>query len=262
MTFNEQWPSLGARFSGAHVGRVASLRLELMKKQLISFVAGIILGGAAIILYLVAAGKLWAPAPEEVSVQTADTHTHVPDADYPMPAPAPPSNFATNSATLAQGSPAPPTTETAKASDSLGTQSVPIQYLPPALQQALQQYQKTDDLDARKSLLNDVVSTADDDTSKQEAVQVLGKMFQGENSVELKLEILEDLVLISHPSTIVPLVDAIDPSQPTEVRVTAAQALGSLGDKRAIPFLEQALSDPDPEVQQAARDALDTLRPE
>jgi HEAT repeat protein len=130
------------------------------------------------------------------------------------------------------------------------------------LQQALQQYQKTDDLDARKSLLNDVVSTADDDTSKQEAVQVLGKMFQGENSVDLKLEILEDLVLISHPSTIVPLVDAIDPSQPTEVRVTAAQALGSLGDKRAIPFLEQALSDPDPEVQQAARDALDTLRPE
>ncbi len=44
------------------------------------------------------------------------------------------------------------------------------------------------------------------------------------------------------------------------MRMHAAMGLGELGDRRAVDVLRQAESDPDPQVRQAAREALRKIR--
>jgi len=48
--------------------------------------------------------------------------------------------------------------------------------------------------------------------------------------------------------------------QGTLVRFSAAGALGELGDRRAIEPLEELLGDEEPDVREAAREALAQLR--
>lgn len=56
-----------------------------------------------------------------------------------------------------------------------------------------------------------------------------------------------------------PLLESLR-SQDRDARLSAASALGQLGDKRAVPALVEALHDADPYVRTAAADALGSLR--
>ncbi|MGD0652586.1 MAG: HEAT repeat domain-containing protein [Verrucomicrobiia bacterium] len=227
-----------------------------------AFVAGSLLGAAAASVYFAASGKL------VTSVQTESPSSV---SAVPLHGPARPIHKARRQDTIQQdkqtaSNPVPPDSGSGPAQPQVGqpseyftVQFIPPQYLPQKLQDALRQYPTLDDKDKRAALVNDVLGMTDAGASGPEVAQVLETMFRQEANTEIKLDILDDLILLDEPYTIVPFVEGIDPHQPQEVRTKAMQALGILGDQRAVPFLQQFLGDQNSEIRDAAKSALDDL---
>ena len=135
-------------------------------------------------------------------------------------------------------------------------QTLLIQHLNPKLQTALKQYATLDNNDARSSLADDVANLVDEDVPVHEVVEALGVMFHQERSVEVKTDILNNLLNLDDPASYQLLVQGADPNQPQEVRKAAIEVLGNYDDSWAVPTLQQLVSDGDAEIRQAAQDAL------
>lgn len=168
-----------------------------------------------------------------------------------------------------------------------------------SLAQLVQQYQSlAGQVQARTDLIQDVANAAGTTAPADQVAEALGKMFQMETDQNLKIELLDELGLLEHPSALVPILGAINPGQaaevqesaieaadtllsdlaftedpamfepilkatdaryPVAVRVSAISALEDLEDQRAIPVLKGFLNDHNPEVREAAQDAIDWL---
>jgi hypothetical protein len=135
-------------------------------------------------------------------------------------------------------------------------QTITIQHLHPKLQTALKQYATLDDKDDRSGLADDVANLVNDDVPVRDVVEALGVMFHQERSIEVRINILNNLLNLDDPSSYQLIVQGADPNQPQEVRKAAISVLGDYDDTWAVPTLQQLLSDGDAEIRQAAQEAL------
>ena len=96
------------------------------------------------------------------------------------------------------------------------------------------------------------------DLESAEAVAVLGLLFQNERDEELKLEMLATLEQMDvENASIMPIVAAaVRPEQPQSVREAAIDVLADLDEPGALQMLQSLTNDPNPEIRDAAKDAL------
>jgi HEAT repeat protein len=91
-----------------------------------------------------------------------------------------------------------------------------------------------------------------------EAMTVLGFLFQNERDEQLKLDMLatvEQMEVANAPK--MPIVTAaLRPEQPQSVREAAIDALVDLDEPGALQMLQSLTTDPNPEIRDAAKDAL------
>ena len=99
------------------------------------------------------------------------------------------------------------------------------------------------------------------DMGTLQAVQTMDRLFQAESDLEMKIEILDSLQLIDehHSYKMRIFSNALLASQPFEVRLAAIDGLLELDDPGVIPVLRGLLNDPNPEIRESARDAIDFI---
>jgi len=100
------------------------------------------------------------------------------------------------------------------------------------------------------------------DLGTPEAIASLGRLFHAEKDTELKTEILDALFDIDGQDErkIAILAAGAGADQPKEVRQSAIDALEDGEAKYARPILQSLVSDPDADISEAAKDALESLQ--
>ncbi len=95
-----------------------------------------------------------------------------------------------------------------------------------------------------------------------ETVKVLTRLFQAETDPELRVDLLDSLLSIegSVDEKLSMLALATAKGQPTEVRQSAIDGLIDLEDPRVISILNGLLNDPDEEIREGAKDAIEMLQ--
>ncbi len=95
-----------------------------------------------------------------------------------------------------------------------------------------------------------------------ETVKVLTRLFQAETDAELRVDLLDSLLSIegSVDEKLSLLALGTAKGQPTEVRQSAIDGLIDLEDPRVIPILNGLLNDPDEEIREGAKDAIEMLQ--
>jgi HEAT repeat protein len=91
-----------------------------------------------------------------------------------------------------------------------------------------------------------------------EAIAVLGFLFQNERDEDLKLDMLatvEEMEVPNAPKMPI-MVAALRPEQPQSVREAAIDALVDLDEPGALQMLQSLTADPNPEIRDAAKEAL------
>jgi len=222
-----------------------------MRKSLMLFAGGFVAGIIAAWGLGAVRGILESRSPDS-PVETAPTHPPAPSSieqpsrsQLPAGAPVP----------VDQGPPSMPLQASATNVTDVA-QTITIQHLHPKLQAALKQYATLDDKDDRSGLADDVANLVDDEVPVRDVVEALGVMFHQERSIEVRINILNNLLNLDDPSSYQLIVQGADPNQPQEVRKAAISVLGGYDDTWAVPTLQQLLSDGDPEIRQAAQEAL------
>ncbi len=111
--------------------------------------------------------------------------------------------------------------------------------------------------DDRLDLMMDIT-----DWPGAETVKVLARLFQAEADPELRVDLLDSLLSIegSVEEKLAMLTLGTAKGQPTEVRQSAIDGLIDLEDQRVIPILNGLLNDPDEEIREGAKDALEMLQ--
>lgn len=172
--------------------------------------------------------------------------------------------------------------------------------LSPKLAEALRQFQAlANDPEQRETVVNDVAALGDEGVPKAGIAETLGKMFHIEPTIELRINILEQLGGLETPAAFDPIVVALASGQPAEVqeaglsametlmtdlsfqedqwsltviqrgvdsglpqavRLAAISAMEDRQDAHATTTLQGLLNDPDAEVREAAKDALEWLQ--
>jgi hypothetical protein len=94
-----------------------------------------------------------------------------------------------------------------------------------------------------------------------EAIAVLGFLFQNEQDEELKLDMLATLEQMEVPNAPkMPIIAAaLRPEQPQSVREEAIDVLAELDEPGALQMLQSLMADPNPEIRDAAKDALESV---
>jgi hypothetical protein len=96
------------------------------------------------------------------------------------------------------------------------------------------------------------------------AVETIRQLFQTEREAEVKVDIIAGVTDSENPATregrFDLIVAALTPSQPKDVREIAAQMLVEFEDPRALTLLQQFTHDADPDIREAAREALETRK--
>jgi len=96
------------------------------------------------------------------------------------------------------------------------------------------------------------------------AVDVLRQLFLIERELDVKIDIVSGLTESKKPETRESrfglVVMALAPGQPKDLRELAAQILVDFDDPRALSLLQQYSQDADPEMREAAQEALETKR--
>jgi hypothetical protein len=87
----------------------------------------------------------------------------------------------------------------------------------------------------------------------------LGFLFLHEPTVRVKLDILDELANLKHPSAVSVLMKGLDPDQPVEIRRATILRLEFTGDKKALSALYPLRSDPDPRVRKLSEAAFEDL---
>ena len=120
-------------------------------------------------------------------------------------------------------------------------------------------YLATTNREDRLDLMMDIT-----DWPGPETVKVLTRLFQAETDPELKVDLLDSLLGVdgSVDEKIAMLTLGTAKGLPTEVRQSAIDGLIDLDDKRVIPILNGLLNDPDEEIREGAKDALEMLQTE
>ena len=111
--------------------------------------------------------------------------------------------------------------------------------------------------DVRLDLMMDIA-----DTSSAEAVKALTRLFEAETDADLKVDLLDSLLGIEgfKEEKLIMLTLGARQGLPSEVRQSAIDGLIDLDDRRAIPVLNGLLNDPDEEIREGAKDALEMLQ--
>lgn len=231
-----------------------------MKKQLAIFAGGLILAGVLVTLYLAAEGKFWNNTPPDLSPPTPPAQPRQAESTAGEPGGQdtgqPDNQPAAGTSARTDNSPNIPPP------DNPPAQPVIDPLLPAKLQDALRQYPALNEKDDRASLVMDVLGMTDNGATKQQVAQVLGTMFHEEPTTDLKLDLLDDLIMVGDANATPTFLEGIDPGQPKEVRTKAILALENLDDSQTIPYLQELLTDQDPDIRQAAQEALDRLNPQ
>jgi HEAT repeats len=126
------------------------------------------------------------------------------------------------------------------------------------LRSALAQYGGAKE-ETRADIEEHISQLADAGVAERDLVTTLGVMFGMENSISVKCSILNELYYLHDPSALEQVTVGLWPNQPLEVRDEAISVLQDIGDKRAIPYLWQFVADPDENIRENARDAIDWL---
>jgi hypothetical protein len=102
------------------------------------------------------------------------------------------------------------------------------------------------------------------DTPSAESVKALTRLFSAEKDPELKIDLLDSLLAIDgfKEEKLEMLKLGVNPSLPMEVRQSAIDGLIDLDDPRVIAVFNGLLNDPEEDVREAAKDALEMLQPE
>jgi hypothetical protein len=100
------------------------------------------------------------------------------------------------------------------------------------------------------------------DMGSPEAILALGRIFETEGDAELKENLLTALwVVDGYDKEKIPIYAmAVQANQPEEVRKEAIDGLGDLEVVEAIPVLQSLINDPNKEISEAAKDAIETVR--
>src|ERR1039458_798883 len=229
--------------------------LPQMRRDLIMFGCGVVAGVIAVwsvAKFHSVSGISSTPTPGASPAELAQSHPPLPPrqegeqrSDRPGSAPVP----------ADQGPPTMPLQANATNVADVA-QTILIQHLHPRLQAALKQYSSLDNKDGRSAVADDVANLVDDDVPIRDVIEALGVMFRQERSIEVRIDILNNLLNLDDPSSYQLLVQGADPNQPQEVRKAAVSVLGNYDDTWAVPTLQQLLSDGDAEIRQAAQEAL------
>lgn len=119
-------------------------------------------------------------------------------------------------------------------------------------------YRTNADFSARVELIYKI-----SDVGTPEALLSLGRIFFGETDPELKTEVLNLLADIDGQTDnkLAILTAAITADQPKDVREAAIDALTDIEPpERALPVLQSLLNDPDAEIREDAKDAVEQLQ--
>lgn len=100
------------------------------------------------------------------------------------------------------------------------------------------------------------------DASSPQSRDTLRRLFFEEQNLELRVQMVHSLSFVESddfaPSMPI-LQEAIRPTQPRELREAAIDTIQSLNDPRAIPLLQIALADTDPELRESAERTIEYL---
>ena len=119
------------------------------------------------------------------------------------------------------------------------------------------EYAATTNRDERLDLMMDVA-----DSPGPEAVRALARLFQLETDPDLKVDLLDSLLGIEGQvdEKLILLSLGSQKGLPKEVRQAAVDGLIDLDDQRVIPILNGLLNDPDEDIRESAKDALEMVQ--
>ena len=200
----------------------------------------------------------------------ADTTTVVDAAPAPTPPPPPGGNGSTPVVHTPQVSVAPVTPAVSVTPPVPQVKTVPLAGSPltPVLTNEMElpakplavlekEYAATTNRDERLDLMMDI-----SDLPGPEAVRALTRLFQIETDNDLKVDLLDSLLgiegQIEEKHKLLTLGTA--KGLTGEVRQSAIDGLIDLDDPRVIPVLNSLLNDPDEEIRESAKDALEMLQ--
>jgi HEAT repeat protein len=100
------------------------------------------------------------------------------------------------------------------------------------------------------------------ETGGAPAVEALGRLFQAEKDAELRVEIVDSLFDIDGQDNLkVALLSAAAAAdQQQDVRESAIDALTDIDPKQALPILQALTSDPNEDIRDAAKDAVELVK--
>ena len=120
-------------------------------------------------------------------------------------------------------------------------------------------YTATTNRDTRLDIMMDIA-----ETPGAEAVKALTRLFEAETDPDLKVDLLDSLLGIEgfKDEKLIMLTMGARQGLPSEVRQSAIDGLIDLDDQRVIAVLNGLLNDPDAEIRESAKDAIEMLQSE
>lgn len=131
---------------------------------------------------------------------------------------------------------------------------VPVAKPLPALES---DYTATTNRDTRLDIMMDIA-----ETPGAETVRTLARLLETETDPDLKVDLIDSLLGIEGHTDekLAMLTQGVRTGLPKEVRLSAVDGLIELNDPRTVAVFNGMLNDPDEEIREAAKDALEMLQ--
>jgi HEAT repeat protein len=169
---------------------------------------------------------------------------------------------ATNNEPVEQPTPAPmlESTPAATATSVPAVEANPKESLAPGRESSTetaislqQKFLSTSDINERENIVHYL-----GELHSAEAIDIIYRLFQLERAEEVKLDMLGTVerMEIEDAHKIPIMATALQPDQPQEVRETGIDVLADFTDPGAIQLLQNLMNDPNPDIREAAKEAL------